>query len=259
MSKSKPLYLLMQEAILSSNLTMAEKMVFIALKAHYHFEDEEPYYVSHKRLAKESGCSVSTVKRAIERLESDGWVRAGGSGARDGSAQKYHVMIPATFEQWTDDSRGKVADDELRVVRHELGVAHSELGVVHGELGVVHGELQVLKPLKPSEPLEKHTPAVAGDTAASAADVLSASQAGDSVDAIAPAIGDAIPGYLRAFCQASRIGDVDGTFEAFRGYAARERYRFTGAAWGKPAAEQLFSKFVRIGLAQAHGTAQEVA
>ncbi|KVM79488.1 hypothetical protein WJ60_27805 [Burkholderia ubonensis] len=145
MSKSKPLYLLMQEAILSSNLTMAEKMVFIALKAHYHFEDEEPYYVSHKRLAKESGCSVSTVKRAIERLEYDGWVRAGGSGARDGSAQRYHVMIPPKFEQWTDDSRGTVAHSELGVVHHELEVARSELGVAHGEL-------QVLKPLKPSVP-----------------------------------------------------------------------------------------------------------
>jgi len=254
MSKSKPLYLLMQEAILSSDLTMAEKMVFIALKAHYHFEDEEPYYVSHKRLAKESGCSVSTVKRAIERLECDGWVRTGGSGARDGSAQRYHVMIPPRFEQWTDDSRGKVAHDELGVVHHELGVAHSELGVAHGEL-------QVLKPLKPSDPSEKHTPAVAvaGEAAASAAAVLSAPQARDSVDAVAPAIHDAAPGYLRAFCQASRIGDVDGTFEAFRRYAVRERHRFTGAAWGKPAAEQLFSKFVRIGLAQALGTAEEAA
>ncbi|KVR82477.1 hypothetical protein WK24_27505 [Burkholderia vietnamiensis] len=251
MSKSKPLYLLMQEAILSSDLTMAEKMVFIALKAHYHFEDEEPYYVSHKRLAKESGCSVSTVKRAIERLECDGWVRAGGSGARDGSAQRYHVMIPPRFEQWTDDSRGKVAHDELRVVHHEPGVAHSELGAAHGEL-------QVLKSLKPSDPSEKHTPAVAGEAAASAA-AASVVSTTSSAETDASATRDEVPGYLRAFCQASRIGDVDGTFDAFRRYAVRERYRFTGAAWGKPAAEQLFSKFVRIGMARALGAAEEAA
>jgi len=105
---------------------------------------------------------------------------------------------------------------------------------------------------------QKHTPANVGEAAASAAPV-SVFNVDDSAEAAALAIGERIPDYARAFCQASRIDDVEGLWEAFEGYAARERYRFAGAAWRKPAAEQLFGKFVRIGLAQTPGAVEEAA
>ncbi|WP_175947643.1 helix-turn-helix domain-containing protein [Burkholderia pyrrocinia] len=104
----------------------------------------------------------------------------------------------------------------------------------------------------------RKTPAFAGEATADAVAVTAVNTEGYGTAGVVAASAG-VPDYVQAFCRRNSRDDVHKLWVDFQGYAVRDGHRFASSAWGKPAAEKLFGRFVSAGLAQTHGYAKEAA
>ncbi|KVO10259.1 hypothetical protein [Burkholderia ubonensis] len=233
-------------------------------------------WAARTTIAEDAGCNEKTVDRCLKAAKAAGWIDYWPKDPNNRrSASEFRLVIPSgvTLPPPSDEEDFEDDDEVMDSVTMERAIANpmnacgvgADRGIVTLSKGHCDPKLGTLCPELGSESpskycgsierrndgrVEKHTPAVAGEATASAA-AVSVAKPDESIEVDAFATNDGIPGYAIDFCQKNQIDDVAGLWEAFEGYATRERYRFSGATWCKPAAAQLFGKFVRIGLAQA--------
>lgn len=115
------------------DLKTNEKMALVMLSncSNHHTGQCNP---SHKRLARECGMSVSTLKRCIEKLEEGGYLKIEHRGQEGVSLpNQYHLNIGFTPEKKSEEV-GSIDDDG---VQDELGAGQTEpTPPVQSELGV---------------------------------------------------------------------------------------------------------------------------
>lgn len=114
MTTDKHQFMTLFEAGMESNLPAAARAVFNVIAKRYNYKKEQATWVSHQRLADDTGFSVSTVKRAIPTLIEWGWVTV-------------------------TEVKGKTSLYEPHIGR--AYVVHSDLSLGHGDLPLVHGDL----------------------------------------------------------------------------------------------------------------------
>lgn len=106
-----------------------EKMVLVMLAncSNHHTGQCNP---SHKRLAKECGMSISTLKRCIEKLEEAGFLTIQ-HREQDGVSlpNQYHLNIGFTPETPSSDCEGSVQSERGVGSERADGSVQSELGV----------------------------------------------------------------------------------------------------------------------------------
>ena len=106
-----------------------EKMVLVMLAncSNHHTGQCNP---SHKRLAKECGMSISTLKRCIEKLEEAGFLTIQ-HREQDGVSlpNQYHLNIGFIPETPSSDCEGSVQSERGVGSERADGSVQSELGV----------------------------------------------------------------------------------------------------------------------------------
>jgi biotin operon repressor len=78
-------------AIRVSDLSSHARFTSIMIASHYNFKDNKPAWPSIETLAKETGLSKSSVKRAIKELKEAGFLEV--KRVYDGS-NRYHPRLP---------------------------------------------------------------------------------------------------------------------------------------------------------------------
>jgi len=84
-------------------------------------------------IAKETGVSVATVKRSLNRMQEIGFLRVDGS---IGQRSKYTLILDADLAHTElGVAQAEPPEQEFAQLTQSEGVAHTELGVAQGELG----------------------------------------------------------------------------------------------------------------------------
>lgn len=212
-------------------------------------------FPSYQTIADDVGISRRSAIKTVGDCVENGWLairkRSKAPGHNDTNVYELtprpDIWCATSDRQPAEDCAAQVAT----VKENHRGGDRRSLGVVN----VVHqgSDRRSLKQGSNEETNEEES-----KEHRSAADAADPPLASDEAP-IVPVFYDGFPAYLLDFCQENRIEDAERVWQTFQCHAARERYRFEGAAWGKPAAAKLFGRFVSAGLAQMNGCAKEAA
>ena len=114
----KPQFMTLFEQMMDSGLPGPARAIYNVIAKRYNYKNERDTWVSHERLARDTGFSVSTVKRSVKTLIEYGWVTV---TPVNGSTNHYQPLI------------GRSVESDLG--QSDLGGGHSEPGVGHSDLG----------------------------------------------------------------------------------------------------------------------------
>lgn len=143
------------DAVMESTLTPTERLVLIVIAKRYNWKNKRDATPSHKRIAKDTGLSESSAKRATETLEESGWLIVNRPNPKKKSYKpaigKNNIVHS---EPCLEDNIGHGEPCSDINIGHgepceEINIGHSdpcledrqETNIGHGEPNMVHSDL----------------------------------------------------------------------------------------------------------------------
>jgi len=127
-SKSKTGYFAYADCILKADLVPHAKMILFVIANHYNWKTKTPTWVSNSTIAKESGLSVSSVKRYLKALMKDGWLtHAGYKAITNGVVNQFRPSTPSNDLSHGSNTQAGGSNEDGTWVKWDSDLNHKQI------------------------------------------------------------------------------------------------------------------------------------